>query len=115
MSQRAPPHPLLSICIDPDAYKSRGDISIVKDEVEPIWVTAAKHDVLFSTFLWGRCDIPYDHMERLSPYYCENYYSTDLNKTLTSNVDRAVQQLQSGVDAAIVSTTVLLTGLHRVV
>jgi len=73
-----------------------------KDEVEPIWVTAAKHDVLFATFLWGRCDIPYDHMERLSPYYCENYYSTDLDKTLTSNVDRAVQQLQSGVDAAII-------------
>lgn len=73
-----------------------------KDEVEPIWATAAKHDVTFATFLWGRCDIPYDHVKRLSPAYCENYYSTDLTKTLTINVDKAVQQLQNGVDAAII-------------
>ena len=72
--------------------------------MEPIWATAAKQDISFATFLWGRCDIAYEHAKRLTPAYCENYYSTDLTKTLTINVDKAVQHLMNGVDAAIVST-----------
>jgi len=78
-----------------------------KDEVEPIWATAARHDVSFATFLWGRCDIPYDHVKRLSPLYCENYYTTDLTKTLRINVDKALSQLQNEVDAAIIYDSTL--------
>jgi len=78
-----------------------------KDEVEPIWATAAKQDISFATFLWGRCDIAYEHAKRLTPAYCENYYSTDLTKTLTINVDKAVQQLMNGVDAAIIYDPIL--------
>ena len=74
-----------------------------KDDVEPIWATAAKHGVKFATFLWGRCDVPYDDVKRLMPHHCENYYSADLTKTLRINVDKALSQLQDGVDAAIVS------------
>ena len=36
--------------------------------------------------------------------YCENYYSKDQTKTLRINVDKALSQLQTGVDAAIVSS-----------
>ena len=74
-----------------------------KDEVEPIWATAAKQGVRFATFLWGRCDIPYEGIKRFSPAYCENFYSEDLTKTLRINVDKALSQLGDGVDAAIVS------------
>lgn len=74
-----------------------------QDEVEPIWATAAKQGVRFATFLWGRCDIPYEGIKRFSPAYCENYYSEDLTKTLRINVDKALSQLGDGVDAAIVS------------
>ena len=74
-----------------------------KDGVEPIWATAAKNDVTFATFLWGRCDIPYDGVKRYSPAKCESYYTADRTKTLTINVDNAMQHLMNGVDAAIVS------------
>ena len=36
--------------------------------------------------------------------YCENYYSKDRTKTLRINIDKALNQLQTGVDAAIVSS-----------
>ena len=75
----------------------------IQDEVEPIWATAAKQGVRFATFLWGRCDIPYEGIKRFSPAYCENFYSEDLTKTLRINVDKALSQLGDGVDAAIVS------------
>ena len=71
--------------------------------MEPIWATAAKQGVRFATFLWGRCDIPYEGIKRFSPAYCENFYSEDLTKTLRINVDKALSQLGDGVDAAIVS------------
>ena len=74
-----------------------------KDDVEPIWATAAKNNVKFATFLWGRCDVPYDDVKRLNPEHCENYYSADLTKTLRINVDKALSKIQDGVDAAIVS------------
>jgi len=73
-----------------------------KEEVEPIWATGARHDVPFATFLWGRCDIAYEDVKRLRPRYCENYYSKDRTKTLRINVDKALTQLQLGVDAAII-------------
>ena len=71
--------------------------------MEPIWATAAKNNVKFATFLWGRCDVPYDDVKRLNPEHCENYYSADLTKTLRINVDKALSKIQDGVDAAIVS------------
>ena len=82
-----------------------------KDDVEPIWATAAKHGVKFATFLWGRCDVPYDDVKRLNPHHCENYYSADLTKTLRINVDKALSKLQDGVDAAIVSLSLFLSSL----
>ena len=27
---------------------------VPQDDVEPIWATAARHDVTFATYLWGR-------------------------------------------------------------
>ena len=36
--------------------------------------------------------------------YCENLYQKDLTKTLRINVDKALINFQSGIDAAIVST-----------
>ena len=74
-----------------------------QDGVEPIWATAARNDISFATFLWGRCDIPYDGVKRYSPAFCENYYTMDRTKTLTINVDNAMRHLMNGVDAAIVS------------
>ena len=82
-----------------------------RDGVEPIWATAARHGVTFATFLWGRCDIPYEDIKRLSPRHCENYYSMDFTKTLSINVDKALGQLQAGVDAAIVSDLTLIAGV----
>jgi len=73
-----------------------------KDGVEPIWATAARNDISFATFLWGRCDIPYDGVKRYSPAFCENYYTMDRTKTLTINVDNAMRHLMNGVDAAII-------------
>jgi len=73
-----------------------------KEDVEPIWATGARHDVPFATFLWGRCDIAYEDVKRLRPSYCENYYSKDRTKTLRINIDKALNQLQTGVDAAII-------------
>jgi len=73
-----------------------------KEGVEPIWATGARHDVPFATFFWGRCDIAYDDVKRLRPSYCENYYSKDQTKTLRVNIDKALNQLQTGVDAAII-------------
>jgi hypothetical protein len=32
---------------------------------EPLWATAKKHNVSFSAYLWGRCDIPFDAEKRL--------------------------------------------------
>ena len=72
--------------------------------MEPIWATAARQGVNFATFLWGRCDIPYDGIKRFQPAYCENYYSEDLTKTLRINVDKALSHLGNQVDAAIVSS-----------
>ena len=83
----------------------------------PIWATAARHGKSFATFLWSRCDIPYGGFKQsfslilqnytcadgIRPAHCDNVYSTDRTKTLTHNLDMALLQLQSGVDAAIVS------------
>ena len=77
--------------------------------MEPIWATAAKNNVKFATFLWGRCDVPYDDVKRLNPEHCENYYSADLTKTLRINVDKALSKIQDGVDAAIVSLSLFLS------
>ena len=76
---------------------------VFQDGVEPIWATAAKQNVNFATFLWGRCDISYEGVKRYKPAYCENYYSADLTKTLSINVDKALNKLAGGLDAAIVS------------
>eukprot|EP00091_Calanus_sinicus_P023846 TRINITY_DN8277_c0_g1_i1.p1 TRINITY_DN8277_c0_g1~~TRINITY_DN8277_c0_g1_i1.p1 ORF type:complete len:298 (+),score=72.38 TRINITY_DN8277_c0_g1_i1:94-987(+) len=75
-------------------------------EAEPIWVTAAKHNVTFATFLWGRCDVSYDPDKNLSPKYCENLYSSD-QAWLSTNIDKALMQLQMGVDAAIIYESTL--------
>ncbi len=40
--------------------------------------------------------------------YCENLYQKDLTKTLRINVDKALINFQSGIDAAIVSTLLLV-------
>ena len=85
------------------SFEKNLKIGSFQDEVEPIWATAAKQGVRFATFLWGRCDIPYEGIKRFSPAYCENFYSEDLTKTLRINVDKALSQLGDGVDAAIVS------------
>ena len=45
----------------------------------------------------------YDGVKSYRPAHCEHYYSADLTKTLRINVDKALSQLQGGVDAAIVS------------
>ena len=92
--------------LEPGGARGRPQIlslSYYQDDVEPIWATAAKNNVKFATFLWGRCDVPYDDVKRLNPEHCENYYSADLTKTLRINVDKALSKIQDGVDAAIVS------------
>jgi hypothetical protein len=40
--------------------------------------------------------------------YCENLYQKDLTKTLRINVDKALINFQSGIDAAIVSISLLV-------
>ena len=44
------------------------------------------------------------HLTEILFSYCENYYSKDRTKTLRINIDKALNQLQTGVDAAIVSS-----------
>ena len=53
------------------------------------------------------------HLTEILLSYCENYYSKDRTKTLRINIDKALNQLQTGVDAAIVSSRWRTKGCHK--
>ena len=53
------------------------------------------------------------HLTKILFSYCENYYSKDRTKTLRINIDKALNQLQTGVDAAIVSSRWRTKGCYQ--
>ena len=71
---------------------------------EPIWATANKAGLNFSTFLWSRCDVEHHDSYTITPTFCENMYRKDWSKTLFHNMETAQIHFQSGhTHAAIVS------------
>ena len=71
---------------------------------EPIWASASKAGLNFSTFLWSRCDVEWFDVKTEKPSFCENIYRKDESKTLFFNMEIAMIHFQMGItDAAIVS------------
>lgn len=70
---------------------------------EPIWATASKAGLNFSTFLWSRCDVEWYDVKTEKPSFCENMYRKDDSKTLFLNIEMSLIHFQTGVDAAMVS------------
>ena len=71
---------------------------------EPIWATASKAGLNFSTFLWSRCDAEWFDVKTEKPVFCENMYRKDESKTLSLNLESALIHFQNGLaEAAIVS------------
>ena len=71
---------------------------------EPIWATASKAGLNFSTFLWSRCDVEWFDSKTQRPSFCENTYRKDESKTLFVNMETSMIHFQTGnTHAAIVS------------
>lgn len=76
---------------------------------EPIWATASKAGLNFSTYLWSRCDVEWFDVHTEKPSFCENVYERDESKTLFFNMEIAMIHFQTGItDAAIVYEDSLL-------
>lgn len=76
---------------------------------EPLWATANKAGLNFSTFLWSRCDVEWFDVKTEKPSFCENIYGKDESKTLFFNMEIAMIHFQTGItDAAIVYEDSLL-------
>jgi len=71
---------------------------------EPIWASASKAGLNFSTFLWSRCDVEWFDVKTEEPKFCENIYKKDESKTLQINIEMAIIHFQDRLaNAAIVS------------
>jgi len=76
---------------------------------EPIWASASKAGLNFSTFLWSRCDVEWFDVKTEEPKFCENIYKKDESKTLQINIEMAQIHFQEKMaNAAIVYEDSLL-------
>uniref|UniRef100_A0A0K2TR93 Ectonucleotide pyrophosphatase/phosphodiesterase family member 6like [Oryzias latipes] n=1 Tax=Lepeophtheirus salmonis TaxID=72036 RepID=A0A0K2TR93_LEPSM len=72
------------------------------EKAKPFWATATDQGLKIATFLWGRCDIPWNDVQTTSPDYCESIYQKDDSMTFNINLEKALIYFQRGYDAAFV-------------